>query len=111
MHPLSVMLAITFAGFVGSLALLGITREPRPAGPLTGGRGRRRAGDYPDRPRGFRPTHRAPARAVPDSVPVLVASVAAVGAGTALAAYAAGPAAQLAAAFSDVLAVLIGFTL
>lgn len=114
MNPLSVLLAITFAGFVASLALLGMTREPRPvtAAPPLPLRGVHRAGG-PVRPRGHRPLHRDPEwrpwYAVPDGTPLIVAAVvASVAASAALTAYAWGPVSRMPNALTDVLLVLIG---
>lgn len=73
MNPLSVAFALTFAGFVAALATLGAAR-PAPA-VTAAPRGRRRAGDFPDRPAGYRGLRRRPRPPLVTAAGVTVAAV------------------------------------
>jgi hypothetical protein len=115
LDPLAVAFALVIAALVGALALLGIVRSDdrtEPAVALPVGRGNHRAaGEYPDRPAGHRPMHRAEPVAL-DGLPLAgFAAGAAVAAAGMLVAYAAGPVSAVSRQLSDVLAVLFGWAM
>lgn len=111
MNPISLAFALTVAGFVAALAVLGMTRRPAPVTAAPRGKGWHRVGSGPTRPRGYRGARRADPGPYEGLPAVLLTLGGAVGAGGLLALVAAGPVAAVVRMFSDVTAILIGFAL